>query len=197
MKTTIHFVRHTANLNPDGVIPGRIPGFHLNEEGKKVARKLGNYFKGRPIKRIYTSPIERAFQTANIISEFLPEAKIIHSYDLIEVDSSPWQGYKIEEVFADKNYDLYLNDPNTEAVPENLNKLANRMKKFTMELCHNHKYEEMICVSHNDPITALRLSLEKKSLQLLKTFHVSVGSITTFIFSETCKLTKTQYVEIQ
>ena len=197
MKTTIHFVRHCANLNPDGIIPGRIPGFHLNQEGKNRARKLGNYFKGRPIKFIYTSPIERAFETANIVAEFLPEAKISHAYELIEVDSSSWQGYKLEEVFTNKNYDLYLNDPSTTTVPENLNKLAGRMKEFTLKLCEKHKGGEIVCISHNDPIIALRLTLEEKSLQLLKTFHLSIGSITTFIFDDSGRVTETQYTEIQ
>ncbi|OGY32056.1 MAG: hypothetical protein A3A57_02985 [Candidatus Woykebacteria bacterium RIFCSPLOWO2_01_FULL_41_12] len=197
MKTTIHFVRHCANLNPDGIIPGRIPGFHLNLEGKERAKKLGNYLKGRPIKAIYTSPIERTFETADIIAEFLPLAKISHVYELIEVDSSSWQGYKLEEVFTNKNYDLYLNDPDTNTVPENLNKLASRMKEFTMKLCEKHKGEEVVCVSHNDPIIALRLILEGKSLQLLKTFHLSIGSITAFIFNDLGKLSETQYTEIR
>ena len=197
MQTTINFIRHCANINPDGIIPGRIPGFPLNEEGKNQAKKVGNYFKNKPIKIIYTSPLERAFETADIVAEFLPLTKISHAYELIEVDSSSWQGYKLEEVFTNKNYDLYLNDPGTNTVPENLSKLASRMKEFAMKLCEKHKGEEVVCVSHNDPIIALRLILEGKSLQLLKTFHLSIGSITTFIFDESEKLTETQYTEIQ
>ena len=197
MKTTINMIRHASNLNPDGIIPGRVPGFHLNEEGKQRAKKVGKYLKNKPINIIYTSPLERAYETANIVSESLPQAKISHAYELIEVDSSSWQGYKQEEVFTNNNYSLYLNDPSTDMVPENTNKLADIMKEFVLGLCKKHIGKELICVSHNDPITALRLSLEGKSLQLLKTFHVSSGSITTFIFNEKHKLTETQYIEIQ
>jgi broad specificity phosphatase PhoE len=196
MNTVVHFVRHAGLLNPDGTVPGRMPGFHLSEEGKKQAKKVGEHLKTRPIKLIFTGPLERAYETANIISKSLPKATITHVFDLNEVDASPWQAYKLEELFTNNAYESYLNEPDTNLVPENINSLAERMKKFAEKLCKEHAGEEIICVSHTDPIVALRLSLEKKAPQLLKTFHVSTGSITTFTF-ENCNLTETQYTEIQ
>lgn len=197
MKTIIHCTRHSAFINPEGTIPGRIPGFHLSVEGKEWAKKMGKFFKGKPIKNIFTSPLERTYETANIISEYLPEVKITHSYDLIEVDASLWQAFKYEDLFTNMYYEKYINDPYTTEVPENLDTVAKRMKKFILKLCKEYKGTELICISHKEPITALRLSLENKPLQLIKGYHTTIGSITTFTFDDDCKLLETQYIELQ
>jgi probable phosphoglycerate mutase len=169
-------------------VPGRIPGYHLNEEGKRTAKLIAKFFKGKPIKHIYTSPLERTYQTADIISESLPKAKITHSYELNEVDSVHWQAYKLEELFTNNYYEDFLNNPESSEVPENMNKLAERMRSFSVNLCQKHKGEEIICVSHLYPILALRLSLEGKPLSMIKNYEVNFGSMVKFEFDEKCKL---------
>jgi broad specificity phosphatase PhoE len=195
MNTIIHFIRHAANPNPDGIIPGRMAGFHLDNAGKKQAKKVGEFLKDHPIKAIYTSPLERTFETANVISDFFPKAKITHAYDLIEVESTHWQSLKVENLYLNDYYETFINDPETKEVSENLNGLAERMKKFTFNLCNEHKGEEVICVSHMCPIVALKLSLEGKSLQLVKTTNLPTASITSFYFDETFKFVKVEYNE--
>ncbi|OGY21071.1 MAG: hypothetical protein A2126_03680 [Candidatus Woykebacteria bacterium GWB1_45_5] len=196
MSTTVYYVRHAPYENPERLVPGRIPGYHLGSDGKEKARKVGEFFKGKPINYIYTSPLERTFETANIIGEQLPGAKIIHVYDLIEIESTSWQAFRLEELFTNEYYESFLNDPATDKVIESLNKLAARIKNLTLTLCAKHKDEEIICVSHEYPILALRLTLEGKPLNLLKTYNVSMGSITTFVFDETCHFLKDEYLEI-
>lgn len=195
MSTIIHFVRHAPYENPQRLVPGRIPGYHLSSQGKEKAKKVGKFFKKSKVETIYTSPLERTFETANIIGEYLPKAKIIHAYDLIEVDATHWQAYKLEELFTSRYYEAFINDPDTNEVPENLTRLAERMKTFTLTLCKQHQGEEIICVSHEYPILALRLILEGKPLRLLKTYHAAMASITTFVFDEACQLRKTTYTE--
>jgi len=195
MNTTIHFVRHSEFSNPDRIIPGRMPGYHLDLAGKEKAKKVGEFFKDRPIKAIYTSPLERTFETANIISGYLPPLKPIHSYDLIEVDSNNWQAYKLEELYTNNYYEAFINDPETQEVPENISKLASRMEKFTIDLCNKHKGEEVVCVSHMHPIIALKLSLEGKPLKSLRTVQLTTASITSFHFDENCKLAGVDYYE--
>ena len=172
MSTIIHYVRHASYENPGLLIPGRIPGYHLNDEGREKARKTGEFFKNKPIKFIYSSPLERAYETANLIGEYLPEAKIIHAYDLIEIDAANWQAYKVEELFTNNYYEDFMNNPDTSELPENLNKLASRMKSFTFTLCKKHSEQEVICVSHEFPILC-HLKILGKSLQ----FHASCDGL--------------------
>jgi len=195
MNTTIHFVRHAGYENPERLVPGRIPGYHLGNQGKVQAKKVGEIFRNKAIKYIYTSPLERAYETANIIGEVLPEAKIIHAYDLTEIDASHWQAYKLEELFTNEYYEAFINNPETNLVPENLNQLAWRMKCFTLTLAEKHKGEEIICVSHEGPILALRFSLEGKPLKLIKTYDATMASVTTLVFDENCAFQKAAYKE--
>jgi broad specificity phosphatase PhoE len=195
MNTTIYYVRHSGLANPDRIVPGRIPGYHLNEEGKRKAKSASEFFKGKPIKHIYTSPLERTYQTADIISESLPKAKIIHSYELNEVDSIHWQAYKLEELFTNNYYEDFLNNPESTEVPENMKKLADRMKSFTVILCKKHAGEEIICVSHLYPILALRLSLEGKPLSMIKNYEVNFGSMIKFEFDEKRQLVKATNID--
>ncbi|OGY25216.1 MAG: hypothetical protein A2Z11_04005 [Candidatus Woykebacteria bacterium RBG_16_43_9] len=193
MSTTVYFVRHSGPENPDRIVPGRIPGYRLSTLGRETAEKTGEFFKNKPIKYIYTSPLERAYETANIIGKYLPKAKINHVYELTEVDSIHWQAYKLEELFTNNYYEAFLNDPATKDVPENLDGLAKRLDGFTQRICEEHKGQEIICVSHLYPIVALRLYLEGKPLTMAKNYEVSTASVTTFEFDKDCKLTRTDY----
>src|SRR5689334_16774290 len=130
MPTTIYYVRHAGTENAERIQYGRIPGFNLSENGKKQAAKMADFFANKKISQIFTSPLERCFETANIIAEKLPHTPITHSYDLIEVDSTEWQGSKMEDLFKLDQYERFLNDPDAKLPGENLNQLAERMLKF-------------------------------------------------------------------
>ena len=197
MNTIIYMVRHGAYQNPDGIVPGRMPGFHLSEDGKATIKKVGKFFKDRPIDHVYTSPLERTFETANLISEDLPGIKITHVYDLIEVDAKPWQALKLEELYTNSSYEAFISDPRSDKVPENLHQMASRMKNFVLSLCQKHAGGEVICVSHDYPILALLLSLEGKPLEMMKSYNASMGSITTLVFNEKCDLLEASYTELQ
>jgi broad specificity phosphatase PhoE len=88
-----------------------------------------------------------------------------------------------------------MSDPFTDKVPENISKLAERMKMFTQKICTEHKGEEIICVSHDFPIVSLKLTLENKPLGLMKNYQVATASISTFELDENCNLVESHYTE--
>jgi len=58
-------IRHGENeFVKTGKLPGRLPGIHLNEKGQKQAQALSDALKDVPIKAVYSSPLERAMETA-------------------------------------------------------------------------------------------------------------------------------------
>ena len=65
----IHLVRHGEVFNPDGVLYGRLPGFHLSELGKKMAAAAAGELTGHPITAVYASPLLRAQESAQPWSE--------------------------------------------------------------------------------------------------------------------------------
>lgn len=64
--TRISFVRHGTVDNPRDVFYGRLPGFVLSVEGDRQARAAAEALRHEPIAAIYTSPMRRARQTADI-----------------------------------------------------------------------------------------------------------------------------------
>jgi len=69
---TFLLIRHGENeYVAKGRLAGRLPGVHLNENGKKQAEAVAKAFKNAPIKAIYASPMERCMQTAEPLAAAL------------------------------------------------------------------------------------------------------------------------------
>jgi broad specificity phosphatase PhoE len=197
MNTTIYFVRHGQTENPEGIYYGRIPGFHLSKEGEEQAKRVGEFLRGKTIEVIYTSPLERTFETANIIGSFLPDVKIVHDYDLIEVNMAGWQGLKFDEAFKNEEHVHFLNDSKARVQGENLTQLAKRMREVVAKICEKHSGKEVVCVSHEFPIIALELNLKNHPLEELKAIDLTAGSVTKFVLGENCELKESDYIELQ
>ncbi|MGI8427212.1 MAG: histidine phosphatase family protein [Actinomycetota bacterium] len=69
MTKLIHLVRHGEVENPRNIWYGRLEGFVLSERGERQAMALGDYFADREIAAIYSSPMQRALQTAEAIGK--------------------------------------------------------------------------------------------------------------------------------
>ena len=71
------------------MVPGRIPGFGLSEDGRMMAKAAANYLAERDVVAIFTSPLERAKETAEPLAEpFCP--KPVVDERLIE----PWNHFE-------------------------------------------------------------------------------------------------------
>ena len=75
-QATVHLLRHGEVHNPDGVLYGRLPEFHLSELGREMARTLAEHFRersaqGARIVHLAASPLTRAQETAQPIADAL------------------------------------------------------------------------------------------------------------------------------
>ncbi|WDF32864.1 histidine phosphatase family protein [Arthrobacter agilis] len=75
-RSTVHLVRHGEVHNPEGVLYGRLPEFHLSELGRRMADQMAGYFEqrredGANIVLLVASPLTRAQETAQPVSEAL------------------------------------------------------------------------------------------------------------------------------
>jgi len=198
VSTTIYFVRHGSAENPENIVYGRMPGFHLSESGKKNAAKLADYFADKPIKAIYTSPLERNFETANIIASSLSKGvPVSHLYELIEVDAIGWQGLAWDETFKNDTYERFISNASAPVPGENLSQIAKRMVGVTIELAKKHAGEEIICVSHEFPILVLKLKLQNKRLETMRNLDLPTGGIVKFVFDDKLNLEEADNIELQ
>lgn len=60
----IRLVRHGEVHNPEHILYGRIPGYHLSELGHAMADAAAASLAGHPIVALYASPLQRAQESA-------------------------------------------------------------------------------------------------------------------------------------
>lgn len=62
--TVVHLLRHGEVHNPAGILYGRLPGYHLSELGRRMADRVAETVRDRPITHLVASPLDRAQETA-------------------------------------------------------------------------------------------------------------------------------------
>ncbi len=192
--THIYFVRHGRTENEGNISYGRMPGYPLSVAGREEATKTGELLRTKNITQIFTSPLQRSFETAEIISQAIPEAKIEHVFDLNETESTRWQGLPAEQLFTNNDYETFINDPNADFGTENLNQIAARMMGVIQQILSSHGGKNVVCVSHEFPILALKFFLEKKQLSGVKTYHLPTGGVMDFVFDENNKFVSAEKI---
>src|SRR4026208_193729 len=96
-------IRHGENDSvKTGKLPGQSAGIHLNERGQKQAQTLGDALKEVPIKAIYSSPLERAMETAEPIAA-ARSLEIQNEAGLLETNVGKWQGRSLAALRLQKH----------------------------------------------------------------------------------------------
>ena len=95
--TEIILIRHgETEWNVEEVFRGRID-IELNQNGIKQAKLLAEYLSKRKIDAIYSSPLQRAVKTAEIIAGY-HKLNVGIAPGLIDFDFGEWQGLSLQEV---------------------------------------------------------------------------------------------------
>ncbi len=152
---TILLIRHgETEFVQKGRLPGRLPNVHLNEKGHAQAQALAERLSQAPIKAIYSSPLERARQTAEPIAQALG-LEVILRPGLIETDCGEWQGKTIKSLRRLKlwrslhNSPLLFRFPGGESIAESQRRICSEIETLYTQ----HEAQDLIvCVSHADPI---------------------------------------------
>src|SRR5213076_2456489 len=63
-RTVVHLLRHGEVHNPTGILYGRLPGFHLSENGRNQAEIVAKALADADLTVVLASPLERAQETA-------------------------------------------------------------------------------------------------------------------------------------
>jgi len=71
MKTIVHLLRHGEVHNPEGVLYGQLPGYHLSDDGRVMAEAAAKWLAERDVTVLCSSPMERAQETAEPIAAAL------------------------------------------------------------------------------------------------------------------------------
>ena len=153
MATTLVLVRHgETNWNRERRFQGRADQ-PLNEAGRDQARELAKLLHDEPVSALYTSPLRRASETAEILARaFGLQAKPLDA--LLEIDVGAWEGLTIDEVRAthperaDGDWRSGWEDGET------YDELSKRVVPALVELGTKHDGEQVLAVTHAGPLRA-------------------------------------------
>ena len=180
-------IRHGENeYTKTGKLAGRLPGVHLNERGQKQAEELGKALAEIPIKAIYSSPLERAMETAKPIAQ-ARKLDVIQEPGLLESNVGKWQGQSIRKLALTKYWKIVQRAPSRAGHPggESFLQTQTRITSTLDAICAKHKPRDIVvCTFHSDPIklaVAHYLGLPLDNFQRL---GCDTGSVTALAIGE-------------
>lgn len=138
-------MRHGHVRNPNNILYGRLPGFHLSDLGVQQAQAAGEWLADKPITAIYSSPMERARQTAAIVAAAHEDISPVVDERIIEV-STPHEGRPTAELEA-VGWDLYTGN---EPPHESPSIVLERVLDFFEHVVSAHAGESLVAVAHGD-----------------------------------------------
>ena len=115
--TTLLLIRHGENDTVGRKLTGRTPGVHLNEKGREQAAAVAQALGKAPIKAVYSSPMERAFETAQPTAEVLG-LEVQLRPGLIEMDFGRFQGRTFKQLQRAKLWKEVLKKPSEGRFPD-------------------------------------------------------------------------------
>jgi broad specificity phosphatase PhoE len=173
----VHLVRHGQVHNPMRKVYGRQAGWSLSEKGRLQAEEAARALAGRGVAALYSSPLERARETAAILAGALGVPVQVRE-DLMESAlAARWEGMTWPEVWATHHREwlTYRRHPLDVDAPEPLTALARRMSAAVREMVAAHPGREVVAVSHGDPIKAAVLSLTGDDLSRVHDLKLRTG----------------------
>jgi broad specificity phosphatase PhoE len=183
--TIVHLLRHGLVENPSGVIYGRLPGYHLSAEGRLMALAAADFFAERPVVSLFSSPLERAQETARPVAERLG-LPIVTDERLIE-STNHFEGMKFgvgDGSLRRPAHWPYLINPFRPSWGEPYRDVAARMLAMAETARAAAAGAEAVCVSHQLPIWVARRKAEDKRLWHNPTAReCATGSVTSFSYS--------------
>ena len=185
---TLLLIRHGEN---DYVkkhrLAGRLPGVNLNENGRQQALAIAEKLANAPIKAIYSSPLERALQTAEPLAKAL-NLPVIPRPCLIETNPGEWTGQSFKKLARTKAWRAVQSAPSRFRFPGG-ETFADSQLRITQELqtlAAQHAPTDLVaCFSHADPIRLAVAYFIGLPLDMFQRLSVSPGSLTLLHLGET------------
>ena len=183
-RTVVHVMRHGEVHNPEGILYGRLPDYHLSERGRAQAGAVADWLARRDIVYVVASPLERAQETAEPIAAHhgLPvdtDAALIESHNVFQGERvSPGDG----ALRNPRNW-WHLRDPRLPSWGEPYHEVAERMTGALQRARARAAGREAVCVSHQLPVETLRRAMNSQPLHHFPTRRMcNLASLTSFYF---------------
>ena len=181
--TTILLIRHGENdFMRQHKLAGWLPGIHLNARGRAQAEALIQTLDGLPLEAIYSSPLERAVETAAPLARARGLSVQRHP-GLGEIRYGRWQGRALSSLRRLKLWAQVQATPSLVTIPEgeSFRQAQTRMIEEIERLREAHR-GAVACFSHADPIKLALSYYLGQPLDLFQRLTIDPASVSTLAF---------------
>lgn len=185
-RTTVHLLRHGEVYNPEKILYGRLPDFHLSELGQQMAVLAADALRDRDIVEVWSSPLDRAQETAAPLVEHLGLTPVIDER-IIEADNI-FEGQRVsvgDGVLRQPKTWRHLWNPLRPSWGEPYVDVAARMRSAVTQARLNARGHEAVLVSHQLPVWISRLDAEDRSfVHNPRNRQCNLASLTSLTFED-------------
>ncbi len=179
--TTLLLVRHALNDMVGKRLAGWLPGVHLNARGREQAEGLAQRLASVSLAAVYTSPLERARETAEVIAEVQGVPLYVREA-LGEVRYGRWEGQALEDLKKTPLWPQVQRFPSRVRFPEGeaLYEVQCRVVRALEEIVETHpgEYEVVAVVAHADVVRLAVAYFLGLPLDLYQRLVISPASVT-------------------
>ena len=197
MKTRVHVLRHGEVENPNKVLYGRQPNWHLSTRGVQMAEAVALWSKDRPIRAMHVSPLERAQETAAPIAAahniaITTDERLIEAANIFE-----GKPFGIGDgVLRHPSAWRHLYNPWKPSWGEPYDEQIARMLAAIFAANKAANGKDAICVSHQLPIWILRSAIEgRRLIHDPRKRECSLASVTSVHFDDEGLISGLSYSE--
>ncbi len=184
--TVLILIRHASNdYVKEGRLAGWIPGIHLNATGQREADALARRLNDISLHAIYSSPLERAVETARAIG-MCQHLEVQVRQDLGELGTGEWTGKLIRELEGTDIWKQVQNNPSQVVVPggESFVDMQKRIVAALDGIVARHPNQVVAVVSHSDPLKAAIAHYLGMDLDHFQRIAISPASATVLYFHD-------------
>jgi broad specificity phosphatase PhoE len=150
--------------NPEGILYGRIPGYHLSELGHRMADAAAQSLSGHPITGLYASPLQRTQESAapwaaRFALEVTTDDRLIEPYNWFE-----GRTFRLPGAFRQPAAWPMLINPFKPSWGEAFVSVEQRMLAAVTAAWQSTDSGEAVLVSHQMPIVMVARSVAGRAL---------------------------------
>lgn len=184
-------IRHALTDTAGVIFSGRTPGVSLNDEGREQAAMLAERLVDLPLNAIYSSPLERALETAVPLTKIFDLSCIV-APDFIEIDFGKWTNLSIEDLRNDFEFRNFNTFRSSTRIPggEMITEVQERVITGIQKLKVRHPGKTIAVISHADIIRTALAYYSGIHPDMMNRFEISPASVSIIeLYDETARIT--------
>ena len=194
---TCLLIRHgRTTSNADGVLAGWTEGVGLDHTGRRQVADLAARLRGLPVRAVVSSPLQRCFETAQIVVAALAEVAVQTDERVGECRYGAWTGGSLKELALEPLWRTVQNQPSAARFPngeqfpgESIAEMQARALQAVREIDARVRAEFgpqslWVLVSHGDVIKSILADAAGAHLDHFQRFVVGPASLSVVSYTD-------------